>query len=211
VIYEIIGYAASVLVAVSLTMGSILRLRIINLAGAALFAVYGVLIGAAPVAAVNTFIVGVNIYYLYRIFGTKEFFRVLETGARSEFLEYFLELNRADIDRNIPEFTGRVREGDLSFFILRGAVPAGLVIGEPKPDGTLDIRLDYVLPGYRDFKVGEFLYQERAGFFRDKGISRLRARASTREHRRYLERMGFEFAVDGTYQRTVPAAATGAP
>lgn len=204
--YEIIGYAASLLVAISLTMSSILRLRIINLAGAALFAVYGVLIGAVPVAAVNTFIVGVNLFYLYRIFGTKEYFRVLETSPGSEYLEYFLELNREDIALHMPEYMGGVRPGDIAFFILRGTVPAGLVVAQPAAGGTLDIRLDYVLPGYRDFKVGDFLYR-RAAFFREKGIERLRARASTHEHRRYLERMGFSLARDGSYERQVPAAA----
>jgi|ERR1051325_4597590 hypothetical protein len=53
-IYELIGYVASVLVAISLTMTSILRLRIINLTGSACFTLYGLLIGAYPVAIVNS-------------------------------------------------------------------------------------------------------------------------------------------------------------
>jgi hypothetical protein len=47
-LYELIGYAASVLVAVALTMRSVLRLRLINLVGAATFTVYGLLIHAYP-------------------------------------------------------------------------------------------------------------------------------------------------------------------
>jgi hypothetical protein len=74
---ELIGYVASVLVALSLMMSSILRLRLINMVGAMVFAVYGLLIGSMPVAAVNTFIVGINVYYLWRIFGAREYFRVL--------------------------------------------------------------------------------------------------------------------------------------
>ena len=45
-IYEIIGYAASLLVALSLTMKSLQKLRIINMIGAIVFIVYGLLIGA---------------------------------------------------------------------------------------------------------------------------------------------------------------------
>lgn len=62
--YEIVGYIASALVAVSLMMSSIFRLRVINLVGAALFTVYGLLIGAYPVAAMNLFIVLIDLYYL---------------------------------------------------------------------------------------------------------------------------------------------------
>jgi hypothetical protein len=66
--YELLGYSASVLVALSLSMRSLLKLRVINLSGAILFTVYGLVIGALPVAALNLFIVLANIYYLYQMF-----------------------------------------------------------------------------------------------------------------------------------------------
>jgi hypothetical protein len=190
-IYELIGYAASLMVAVSLMMSSILRLRILNLIGAALFAVYGVLIGSVPVAVVNTFIVGVNIYFLVRLFGAKELFRLLEVAPDSAYLNYFLQLTGDDIRRYLPEFR-ELPPDALSVFILRDVVPAGLLVGERRTDGSLLIHLDYVLPNYRDFKVGDFLFRKQAGFFRHRGVSRLVARASTRKHTSYLERMGFE-------------------
>jgi hypothetical protein len=65
-ILEMIGYLASVLVAISLMMRSLTKLRVINLSGSLLFAVYGFLIGAYPVAALNAFIVGVNVFYLWK-------------------------------------------------------------------------------------------------------------------------------------------------
>jgi GNAT superfamily N-acetyltransferase len=189
-IYELIGYAASIMVAVSLTMSSILRLRVLNLIGAALFAVYGVVIGSAPVAVVNIFIVGVNIFYLVRLFGARELFRILEVGSGSEYLRYFLELSLGDIRRYVPEFTAPP-QGALTLFVLRGVVPAGLFVGEQREDGSLVVHLDYVLPNYRDFKVGSYLFQRQAAFFRDRGIRRFVTRASTRRHERYLQRMGF--------------------
>ena len=41
---EFIGYAASILVAFSLMMSSILKLRIINLIGAITFVIYGLMV-----------------------------------------------------------------------------------------------------------------------------------------------------------------------
>jgi predicted ABC-type sugar transport system permease subunit len=62
--YELLGYSASVFVAISLMMRSVSKLRVINLVGATLFTIYGLMIGALPVAALNFFIVLVNLYYL---------------------------------------------------------------------------------------------------------------------------------------------------
>jgi hypothetical protein len=190
VTYELVGYIASVLVAVSLMMSSILRLRIINLMGAALFAVYGVLIGSVPVAVVNIFIIFVNIYYLVRIFGAREYFRILEVGPESEYLRHFLDHNQADILRYEPQAVTQPLRHHMIFFVLRGVIPAGLVIGERRGDGVFLVHLDYVLPGYRDFKVGDFLYR-RAEFLRERGVSRVIARAENRNHANYLRRMGF--------------------
>ena len=77
-IYEITGYLASGIIALSMTMSSIVRFRWINLVGASTFAIYGILIGALPVALLNGFIVMVDIYYLLRIYGKKELFETIE-------------------------------------------------------------------------------------------------------------------------------------
>ncbi|MBY6188148.1 YgjV family protein [Marinobacter hydrocarbonoclasticus] len=67
-VWEWIGYAASIVVAYSLMMSNIKKLRWWNLVGAALFVVYGLAITAYPVALVNGFIVFIDAYYLYKIY-----------------------------------------------------------------------------------------------------------------------------------------------
>ena len=64
---EWFGYAASVVVAISLTMSSIVKLRWLNLAGAAMFSTYGFIIGALPVGFLNLFIVVINVVHLVRM------------------------------------------------------------------------------------------------------------------------------------------------
>ncbi|MDP5252849.1 MULTISPECIES: hypothetical protein [unclassified Vibrio] len=68
---EMFGYVASVMVALSLTMKDIVRLRVLNLIGCALFASYGLMIDAWPVAATNGFIAVVNVYYLTKMWLNK--------------------------------------------------------------------------------------------------------------------------------------------
>ena len=52
------------------------------------------------------------------------------------------------------------------------------------------VKLDFVIPGYRDFGVGKFLFDENAAWFRERGIRRLVSDPGAR-HAEYLERMGF--------------------
>ena len=65
---EWVGYAASILIAISMFMKDIIKLRFINLIGSLLFAIYGFIIKAYPVAIVNVIIVFVNLYYLYKLY-----------------------------------------------------------------------------------------------------------------------------------------------
>lgn len=61
---ELLGYIASILVAISFVMKSIKKLRLFNIVGATLFVVYSVIIQAWPVAFINLFSIGINIYRL---------------------------------------------------------------------------------------------------------------------------------------------------
>lgn len=82
---ELVGYVASFLVAFSLVMASIIRLRIVNLIGATIFATYGVLIGAIPVVLTNSIIVLINIVHLTRLFtGDVAAFRYRQIDATTD-------------------------------------------------------------------------------------------------------------------------------
>ena len=62
---EYLGYAASILVGVSMLMKDMMKLRFVNTIGSLLFVIYSFFIKAYPVAAVNSVIILVNLYYLY--------------------------------------------------------------------------------------------------------------------------------------------------
>jgi len=188
---ELLGYLASVLVAVSLMMSRILRLRVINLVGSLAFTIYGALIGAYPVAAVNAFICVINVWYLSRMLRAREYFRILEVEPGSQYVQYFLGFHAEDIRRFVPEFTGPPQPGELTFLVLRDLMPAGLFIGQVRDDGCLWVRLDYVIPSFRDFKVGRYVYGESASFFRERGIHTIATAPGNPEHAKYLRKMGF--------------------
>ncbi|MDO6541792.1 YgjV family protein [Photobacterium sanguinicancri] len=68
---EMLGYAASIMIALSLTMKNIVKLRVLNFIGCMLFTTYALLINAWPVAVTNGFIACVNVYFLLKIHNEK--------------------------------------------------------------------------------------------------------------------------------------------
>ncbi len=189
-VYEIIGYVASVLIAVSLMMSRIVQLRFVNMIGAAAFALYGYLIGSVPVAAMNGFIVLINVYYLTQMALSKEYLRMLEVNPESKYLSYFLDFYRIDINTYQPGFDIEAGRGNFNVFVLRDTVPAGLVSGELE-NGILKLDLDFVAPSYRDFKIARFLYIDNRDFFINKKVAVIEAPAVDDKYGRYLQKIGF--------------------
>ncbi len=63
---EYLGYLAMALIGISFLMKDIRKLRLLNLIGAILFIIYGVLLSQPPIYLLNSFIVLVNLYYLFQ-------------------------------------------------------------------------------------------------------------------------------------------------
>lgn len=188
---EIIGYAGSVLVAVSLMMSSLVKLRWINLVGALAFSVYGWIVGAYPVLAVNGFIVLVNLYYLFRIHRARDYFSLMPIRrVDNKYLQTFLTFHRDDIAKFFPEFSLEAVGEPQVTFILRNVNPAGLVIYTETAD-EVRIHLDYVLPSYRDLRCARFFLDEMAPIWRERGIRKMLSPAAGGTHRDYLKRLGF--------------------
>lgn len=189
---ELIGYVASALIALSMMLSSIVRLRVINLAGALAFTIYGILIGAIPVAILNGLIVLVNARYLLRMLRAKEYFHLLSLRPDADFLLYFLRFYAADIRIFFPRFEHRAVENEIAIFVLRDCTPAGVFIAEEQSRGVLHVRLDYAIRRYRDFKIGRFLFVTQAEFFRERGIREIIVSPQHADVRAYLIQVGFE-------------------
>ena len=188
-ILEWLGYAASIIVFVSLSMTSIVKLRWYNMLGAALFSLYGYLIGSYPVAFMNFLIVCTNIYYLVKMNKHKESFKVIELNGNDGILNYYLDSYKKDIAKFFPDF--KSAEGKLSIFVLRDMAVAGIFIGEVKGD-TFQIDIDYALPQYRDFKVANYLYNKLSGVLSEHQVKSVVCDSEIEDNLKYIKRMGFK-------------------
>jgi len=187
---EILGYLASVLVAISLLMSSIIKLRWINLVGSLTFSIYGIIIGAAPVAAVNGFIFFVNIYFLFKIYSATEYFKLLPVPSNDVFFNEFMQFHSAEIAQLFPAFNPkRLAEAQCNL-VLRNTSVAGVFIAI-KQNETLEVLVDFVAPEYRDFKTGEFIYRQKAEYFKSLGFNCIQANAFGKYHESYLRKMKF--------------------
>ena len=190
----LVGYLASALVVLSLTMTSVVRLRLISLLGSVTFAIYGVLIESAPIVITNAAIIVINSWFLRKEFASGTSGGV-DLGAShirpdSPFLRDFVEFHLADIHRFQPDFELSTGDDVTAWLLNRDGLPAGLLIGR-RAGPTLTIDLDYVLGPWRDSRLGDWLFGRGADVFRRDGITTVRSHGATETHRKYLERMGF--------------------
>ena len=194
-----IGYVASVIIAISMTMNSIVKFRWINLVGAITFSVYGFLIGALPVGFLNGFIVLVDIYYLIEIYGKKEIFEILEIRPENYYLIRFIEFHNDEIQKFFPGFTYKPDMNTVSFFILRNMAVAGLYLAHREENNVLKVGLDYVIPEYRDFKNGKYVYHRLKNKFIDAGFTKVMAEGNSLKYTKYLKKLGFKEDVNGMF------------
>jgi len=190
---ELIGYCGSVLVTVSMMMKSIIRLRWINFAGAFFFSVYGFIIDAYPVLALNAIICIVDIYFIFQMYYKMDYFEIFEiNNTENTFLRRFMEYYKEDIRYFFQQEDLLDNKKPFIFFASRNMLPVGLFIGELIDHKTLQIKVDYVIPGYRDLKVARYVYHKRAGFFLEKGIEKLEIKSTIQRHVTFLNKVGFK-------------------
>ena len=191
---ELMGYLGSALVVVSLTMTSVVRLRMVSLCGSLTFLIYGVMIESVPIIITNSSIAVINVWFLRKEFASGgphgRDLGVSHIRPDSPFLADFVAFHLIDIHRFQPDFHLPTGDDVVTLLLNRDGLPAGLLIGR-RQGSTLTIDLDYVLGPYRDSRLGQWLYGPGAAVFRSDGFDALRSAGTTDTHRKYLERVGF--------------------
>jgi hypothetical protein len=195
------GYFASGIIALSMTMSSIIKFRWINLIGALSFATYGFLIGALPVTLLNGFIALVDVYYLIKIYSKKEQFETLEVRSDNKYLLRFLKFHDKEIQKFFPGFSYKPEMNTISFFVLRNMNVAGIFLAHREEENTLKVGLDYVIPEYRDFKNGKYIYHRLRGKFIEQGFKKVIIPAHSKKYAKYLKKIGFKKTNDNLYQK----------
>lgn len=197
------GYIASGIIALSMTMNSIVKFRWINLVGASSFAIYGFFIGAFPVMVLNGFIVAVDIYYLSKIYSKSHLFDTLEVRGDNKYLLKFLDFYKKDICKFFPDFEYKPEMNTISFIILRNMAVAGVFLGHKENENIIRVGLDYTIPEYRDYRNGKFVLNRLKDTFKKDGYTKIVASGSANDHDNYLRKLGFKKLSNGDFVKEI--------
>lgn len=186
---ELIGYMGSALVAVAMLMTSVKKLRIINMIGSLIFMVYAIIIRSYPTAALNLFLVIINLVNIIKLIKLSRNFSVVKCYKDESLIQLFLKNNYDDIHKFFPEF--KMDDSHLATYLVFGDnAPVGILIGEESDGGEFVIELDYTIPAYRDFSVGKFLYEYLP---QEIDAAKLVFKQKAEYHEKYLLKMGFTY------------------
>jgi len=68
---------------------------------------------------------------------------------------------------------------------------AGIILGKRDENQWLTIKLDFVVPQYRDTKVGQHLFVLNKQYFKDKGFAKIIITGGNKHREQYLREIGF--------------------
>lgn len=196
---EVVGWLGSAVLVWSLAQARVLRFRVLNLVASVVLTGYNAALGVWPMVALNAVITVIDAWYIARLVRTRDdttTYEVLEVGPTEDYLRHVLRRNAVDIERHNPGFVwDGAQPGRSAFLVVRDSETVGVVLLSPDDDagrpGTAIVELDYVLPRFRDFTVGRFVYR-RGGRLHDLGYQRLVARTDRMtDAATYFPRVGF--------------------
>ena len=194
---ELFVYLGSALVVVSMLMTSVVRLRIINLAGSVIFAIYALIIKSYPTAFMNFFLVGINLYHLYKLFRSKKTYKAVQMEPDDGYVDWFVKEWQDDILTFFPDLMTKKAKSNRVYAVFCEDKAAGIVIGNQGSDGKMVLAADYTTPAYRDCSIGAFLTQELPKY----GVKELVYKGDVPAHVDYVEKTGFTKGTDGSYRK----------
>lgn len=185
---EIFGYIGSVLVVVSMLMSSVVKLRIINTVGSIVSGIYALICGAFPLVLMNSCLIIINIYNLFKLLKTTQNYDMFDAKADDSSVVYFVNRYKDDIMTYFPDFDASNVDADQAYVVCCDGNPAGLFLGKTMENHGIDVLIDYSTPAYRDCSVGTYLYSQLPG----KGIKAVQfAKTATETHVAYMAKVGF--------------------
>lgn len=188
-----IGYAASVLLAISLVVTNDLKFRWLNTCGCICFIVYGILINAFPIILTNSILFLINLYYLIKIYNATEDFELIEFKGGEKLVYKFLSFYKEDINKYFPHYVHEENDNKLKFVVLRDLVIANIFVATLDDEGNAFVELNYTVAKYRDYKVGEFIFKKEQRFLVSKGVRTIIYKdIFNKQHARFLKVMGFK-------------------
>lgn len=195
---EIVGWAGSALLVLSLVQTRLMRLRVLNSIACVVLIAYNAVLGVWPMVAMNVVLVAINLWAIARLLRERHDSRVYEAAPIATDAPVLLGVLRrhwADIARFNPDLAAGdagalLARADHAFLVTTGDQVVGVVLSADAGPGTQQVLLDHVLPAYRDFTPGEFVFRA-DGPFQALGTRTVIASPGMAAAEGYLRAVGF--------------------
>lgn len=196
---EAVGWFGSLILVISLTQTRVMRFRVLNLVACVVLVGYNAAVGVWPMVAMNAVLVGINTWVIVGLVRSRHDARTydaVEMSVDEPFLARLLQRHAADIARFNPVLPADLAAdvpgaAERAFVVTTGDELVGVVLsGSGARADEQQVVLDYVLPPFRDFTPGEFVYRP-DGPFAQPGIRRVVAPQGTTASEKYLRAVGF--------------------
>ena len=190
---EVVGWVGSGILVASLLQTRVMRFRVLNAVASAVLVGYNLAIQVWPMVGLNVVLVGINLVIIWRLVRRRHDARaydVVEIGVGEPYLARVIGRHAADIAAFTPDPEALLDQAEHAFLVTSGDQLVGLVLSRAGDHPTeQQVLLDYVLPPYRDFTPGEFVFRS-DGPFAELGAERVVASPMAASER-YLAAIGF--------------------
>jgi hypothetical protein len=132
-----------------------------------------------------------NIYHRVKMSNTSKespHYDLVSVSPSDSMLKYTIDRLSGDIKKCFPGISLDFSKADAAYMICHNGAPAGIFLGTKTRDDTIDILLDYSLPEFRDFAIGNFIFSK----LQDYGINIVTYSGPDENHREYLKKNNFE-------------------
>lgn len=197
---EIFGIVSSIVILISLSMTSIIKLRLINLVGCTLFAFYGYMIGSFSTMFMNVGIALMNLYYLRKLYAIKDSYEIVRAERESDYFKLFIEKNAGDIDKFFSRES--LNQSQEMYYLLRNNYTVG-ILGWKVDKNDVEITIDYVTERFRDYTFGKYIFEEQLEMFKKKGYGRVVQKTENPLHQNYLKKIGFLQEENGVFVKNI--------
>jgi len=201
---ELVGWVGSAVLIISLLQTRVMRFRVLNAISCVVLVGYNAAVGVWPMVAMNVVLVGINLGVIAKLVRQRHDTRAYDAvaiGTAEPFLAALLQRHRTDIATFNPDLPADLpadpaRLAEHAFLVSSGDQVVGVVLSRrgAGPDEQ-QVVLDYVLPPFRDFTPGEFVFRP-DGPFAALGTRTVVASPGMAASERYLRAVGFR-EVDG--------------
>jgi hypothetical protein len=200
---EAVGWIGSALLVYSVLQTRFLRFRVLNGIASGVLVAYNAVVGVWPMVGVNAVLVFIDAYFLWTLRRDKKQAKAFTfVAADPALLGWFTARFGDDLARFHPGYAPLETPAAEAVVLFHEDRAIGLAAWRRTTADDAELLADYVIPAYRDFAPGGFVYSP-AGPFRHAGVAVLTAEQPTPAVAAYLGKVGFKETAPGRLALTL--------